>query len=795
MSAATDSIDLAFDLREVRRLRARRFMRVAVPIVTLVILLVSIAGIGAYLYQTNRADARVLTDDLLKELERRIVAEVIAYLRPASEMVRLAEQALGNESIFGGYERLVEPLSAHMLESNSQLATISFADPEGNFLMVTKAPDGSVHTKFVDRRGPGVETTWVRRDADGNVVAREQDPADTFDPRSRPWYQGAADTDDLYWSDVYVFFTSRKPGITASLPVLDRNGDLAAVYAVDIALEDLSAFLASLEIGIQGRALIVDADGVLVAYPDLDRMLKDTDEGVARAHVEELADPVLNRAFDHFRVDGPGTREFNVRGRRYISTAASLAPTLGRDWTLLIVAPEDDFVGFVASNNRRGLYMSVAVLTIASILAGLLVVQGLRADRNALLAQQRTEQIAAQSRAFSGLAAEAALFDPDDEDAVSTLTETVASVALARRVSVWRLSADGRRLVCEDAFDKETMGHTGGIAFGEDQLPQYFQCLAAGEELVAVDAASDPRTAELHRIYLHPLGCRVLSAIPVMRDSEVLGALWLEDNDSGRDGHAGDIEFGRAVANLLALRMHRTGNRVATNGGDRATEHRGDESGGISDAMRETALLADSRAEALRARLASEQGEGRATPADVYEDVSVAVIRFTDPVSLAASVGGSGSNAFEELVLRLEALATEAGAEYLKMLGSQIVCAAGLDCGAREGAHAVGAFAVDALDGCARLFTSLEQSMAFRIGVDTGPVIGSAVGRGRTIFNLWGEAVVTAARMADTGVEGQIQVTETTYRQLREDYVFRSRGSFYLEDVGEMTTYFLTGRL
>lgn len=788
-------MDLVLDLRAARRLRVRRFMRVAVPVFTLIILLASIAGIGTYLYHANRADARVLTDDLLKELERRIVAEVVAFLEPASIMVRLAEEALGNEPLFDQPDRLVEPLSAHILDANPQLASFNFADPQGNFLMVRKSPGGTVETKVMDRRGEGVETTWMRRDRSGEIVAREKDPTDTYDPRTRPWYQGAARSGTLYWTDVYVFFTDQRPGITASLPVNDESGTLTAVYAVDIALEELSDFLGSLEIGIKGRALIVDQRGVLVAYPELDRMLKKTDAGVVRSHLEELADPVLNRAFDHFRVGGPGSREFHVEGRRYIGTATSLAPTLGRDWALLIVAPEDDFVGFVAENNRNGLYMSMAVLCIASILAGLLVFQGLRADRNAQLVLERSEQLEAQSRVFTGLAGQAALFDVDDDAGVAALTETVARVVSARRVSVWQLSADGRQLLCDDAFDKATGGHTGGVAFGIDQLPQYFESLGAGEEILVTRAADDPRTAELHRIYLYPLGCDILSAVPIKREGQILGALWLEDDVARADLQAEDAEFGRAVANLLALRMRRGADRGGARGDGRSRARAEGVSREIAEPMRDAELVTGRRARALRERIARRHGEGALVHAQILEDVSVAVIRFTDPLSIAAAVDRDGGSVLDELVGQLESLAVEAGVEYLKMLGNQVVCAAGLGCDPEEGAHAAAGFAMAASEYCARLFTNLERPMEFRIGMDSGPVIGSHVGRDRTIFNLWGETVVAAGRMADTSVPAQIQVTESTYRRLREDYLFRMRGTFYLEDFGELTTYFLTGRV
>ena len=795
VSTPSDTLNFAFDLRAERRRRLRRLLGVAVPIVTLLILLAAIAGIGAYLHDANRADARVLADDLLEELERRIVSEVVYFLKPASVMVHLAEQVLKGGALADQRERLAEPLTIHILESNPQLATFSFADPQGNFLMLKKMPDASIHTKYMDRRGDGVETSWVRRDTTGEVIATDRDPADIYDPRSRPWYQGAVATGKLFWSDVYVFFTDQRLGITASLPIYDDGGRLASVYAIDIALEQLSSFLGGLEIGRVGRAMIIDSDGVLIAYPVLEQMVEQTDSGPKRAHIDGLSDPVLNRAFDRFRVDGPGKRELIVEGRRYINTASSLKSALGRDWTLLIVVPEEDFVGFVAENNRQGLYMSVGVLVLASLLAGLLVFQSLRAERNARLVLQRQSQLDAQSRAFSGLAAQAAVFDSSDSSAVAALTETVAATVKARRISVWRLSSDGQRLVCEDSFDKESDGHTSGMEFGADELPHYFQALAAGDTVVAPDAGADPRTAELHRTYLRPLGCRALVSVPIARGTQAFGVLWLEDDAYWTDDNTQDAAFARAVANMLALRMGGSDpDDVARIRGVASNRTQG-QGGALSDAMRHTELVTGRRAQALMARISSERSEGANVEAQIFEDVTVVVMRFTDAVSLAAAVEGEGRNAVDSLVRKLESLASELGVEYVKLLGSQVVCATGFGEQPQRSADLMADFALGALDHCARLFTKLERPLGFQVGIDSGPVIGSAVGHDGSIFNLWGDTVLTASRMAETGIAGQIQVTESTYRRLREDFLFRVRGSYYLEGFGEFETYILAGRL
>jgi hypothetical protein len=68
----------------------------------------------------------------------------------------------------------------------------------------------------------------------------ERKPSDArdYDPRRRPWFRPAQETDGVYWTEQYRFHTLQQIGITASASYVPLKGP-PAVVAFDVLLDDL----------------------------------------------------------------------------------------------------------------------------------------------------------------------------------------------------------------------------------------------------------------------------------------------------------------------------------------------------------------------------------------------------------------------------------------------------------------------------------------------------------------------------------------------------------------------------
>ncbi len=767
-------IDIGEDATEALARRRRAFLRVGLPVFGVLLIVASMLGIAYYADYANRRGALALTEEVLEALDRRIAVEVSAYLDPTARVALLMRDIVEGGAV-GARRQLAESFAASALRQIPQIALFSFADSDGNYVMVRRGEAGGIDTKIIANAPGARRVSWIRRDADGNVLREEEDPQDTYDPRTRSWYTGALGSDEVHWSEVYVFFTDREPGLTASVRWQGPDGRMY-VFGVDITLATLSRFLSRLEVGQTGKAMIVDGNGKLIAYPDPEVMLRSTTEGTITKRVDELGDPLLAAAYDRFRVEGRGRTTLTVGEDRYILSVSRI-PAAARDWSVVILVPEKDFIGFVTANNRTALLMSQSVVALVIVFAFFLVRQGLRADRQARELLDRSRAITVQSAAFSRLATDANLFDPTSDAPPRALTDTLAEVSGARRASVWRLSADGRSLHCEDCCDAETGGHTAGTELHRDELPQFFAALSEGKEISVPDAAAHRQTAELHRLYMHPFGTRALLAEPVRQGERLVGVVWLEDATRT----AGARDFLRAVANMVALRLGEPGAPEAPVPAPAPAAARQPPEGGRGTRSLTTEL-------SLRAL------DPDTLAAEVYADVAVLVLKLTDP-RLMAEQGPQGSAPIADALIRaLQEIAAAHDVPYLKLMGEEIVAASGFSAGDADAALRLADAAVAIRDRCNGLLGEDDNRQEYRLGLDVGIAIGSPVGQEPRVFNLWGEAVRTAESMADTALPGAIQVTEAAYERLAQSFLFRPRGRFWLPRVGEAQTFGLVGR-
>lgn len=317
--------------------------------------------------------------DLLGDVGTNTIEHSKGFLSPAKGAVELATRLAENRVIASENFEQLERLLFEQLQISPQFAGIFYGEKTGSFVYVMRSDGpGPFRSKIIVRDGAKRETDLIWRDNEYKIVSQQLDPEDTYDPRTRPWYQSAVAELASIWTDPYIFFTSRKPGITAASPVFDANGKLRGVVGVDIGIDAISDFLSRLNIGESGAALILNKNGDVIAHPDQNLIRTERDDGTLRfVNISEIADPVAQAAFSGLisgsdvSVEREVVSRFKFDGSTYVST---VMPVISSElpWTIAVYAPEADFTGQIRANRAQNIWIAAAIALVSGSIGLLL---------------------------------------------------------------------------------------------------------------------------------------------------------------------------------------------------------------------------------------------------------------------------------------------------------------------------------------------------------------------------------------------------------------------------------------
>lgn len=183
---------------------------------------------------------------------------------------------------------------------------------------------------------------------------------------------------------------------------------------------------------------------------------------------------------------------------------------------------------------------------------------------------------------------------------------------------------------------------------------------------------------------------------------------------------------------------------------------------------------------------------GERVIADYHPEVS---ILFADLVGFTPLVGqlspGQTVTLLNEIYTCFDTLVEKFGLEKIRTMGDSYMVASGLPAPRRDHAQVLARLALEMNAAVANLSWPYAGELAFRIGINSGPVIAGVIGYKKFTYDVWGDTVNIASRMESHGLPGKVQISPATYDLIKDDFVCEPQGIITVKGKGEMATWIL----
>jgi hypothetical protein len=187
-------------------------------------------SVAWYTFEKNSIAALELSDYIISQVSSAAIKKMVNYQSPLQEATATTA-TLAAKRTTGEPTNALNHYLLDVLKVCPQFYGIYAGNNDGSFIQAINLPRAiksfgppnspiPKQTRWVyrvlERSTQTITDEWKYVNAQNESLANEIAPKVTYDPRTRPWYLGTQKLNRPYWTDLYVFTSLGKLGITAS---------------------------------------------------------------------------------------------------------------------------------------------------------------------------------------------------------------------------------------------------------------------------------------------------------------------------------------------------------------------------------------------------------------------------------------------------------------------------------------------------------------------------------------------------------------------------------------------------
>lgn len=186
---------------------------------------------------------------------------------------------------------------------------------------------------------------------------------------------------------------------------------------------------------------------------------------------------------------------------------------------------------------------------------------------------------------------------------------------------------------------------------------------------------------------------------------------------------------------------------------------------------------------------------GTTTP-QRFDNATILMLDFVGFTDMTISRDPTGLIAeLNDMFTAFDRISELFGCERIKTIGDAYMAVSGLPEATPDHACNVAKVALRIMRYLDKRNQAHPEPWLARIGINSGPVVGSMVGIQKYVYDIFGPGVNLAARMESNSEPMRITMTKDTYEQVKDDFHCTSRGEFEIKGFGTQELYFLDSEI
>ncbi|MDR1573169.1 MAG: HAMP domain-containing protein, partial [Clostridiales Family XIII bacterium] len=303
---------------------------------------VALSGIMEYELQATAANKAALIDETLVTIEgqTRAVADMATriYSNPGDYTPRVIDY------LRAGQENTTIPhiRTAPGVDLNDIRAEVYLAANVQDIL------------RRIDIVNTGVLTNYIGGES-GYFIVVDKGAANpenkNYDPTARPWYIGAKEKGDVYWSDVFFDSSGRGLSMSCAMPFYDeRDGAMKGVAACGIVLDNFSAIINETNIDGKGYAFLLNDKGEMLLSPRMSAHEPDSDGNPVLRNLLQSDKTRVRDLAAHMTKGENGVSQLRLDGE---DVFVGYAPLSRNNWSIGVVLSQNDVLAPVDEMRRQ----------------------------------------------------------------------------------------------------------------------------------------------------------------------------------------------------------------------------------------------------------------------------------------------------------------------------------------------------------------------------------------------------------------------------------------------------------